>query len=124
MAFIITTTDIRSNCPTSLADPAIQALIDFVSQADTCLDSSVIPDPTQRLLKVYAVCHMLTMQSGGGVKSESDMDGESVTFANVFSKAGLGGSHYGSLLSMMPGYSCIAALLDNARRSFKVVNYS
>lgn len=123
MAVIITVTEVREICATNASDTAIQILIDFVDQADDCLDLNQVPEETQRVLKLYTVCHMLTMQDGGSVKSERDMDGESVTFGKAFDKDGLGATSYGSLIQSMPGYSCIAALIDKPRRYFNVVNY-
>ena len=123
MAYTITIEDVKNIYFGSAGDAAIQMVIDFVDLADDCLDSSGSPDAAQRLLKIYACAHMLTVQDGGGVSSESDMDGESVTFANVFNKAGLGMSQYGAMIKGMDGYSCIAAIMDNPSRSFHVVNY-
>ncbi len=86
MAYTITIEDVKNIYFGSAGDAAIQMVIDFVDLADDCLDSSGSPDAAQRLLKIYACAHMLTVQDGGGVSSESDMDGESVTFANVSAK--------------------------------------
>lgn len=122
MAVTITASDVNDFYPSGASDAVINSLIAFIDQADTCLDANDIADETQKLLKIYAVCHMLTMQSGGGVKSETDMDGESVTFANAFDKEGLLGSPWGSMLRSMPGYSCIAALIDLPKRSVAILN--
>lgn len=124
MAVTITPEDINDFYPSGASDAVINALIAFVSQSDACLDSSGIPDEAQKLIKTYAVCHMLTMQLGGGVKSESDMDGESVTFANSFSKQGLLGSSWGSMLRSMPGYECVSGLIDKPARSSAILNAS
>lgn len=123
MAHVITISDVQTVYQGGAGSSAIQSVIDFVDLADACLDSSGVEDAAQRLIKIYAACHMLTVQDGGGVTSESDMDGESVSFANVFNKAGLGMSQYGALIGGMSGYNCIAAIMDKPRRSFKVVNY-
>jgi hypothetical protein len=122
MAVTITPADVNDFYPSGASDEVINALIVFVDQADACLDSSSIPAVTQKLVKVYAVCHMLTMQSGGGVKSESDMDGESVTFAQAFSGQGLLGSPWGAMLRVMPGYECISGLIDKPARSSAILN--
>jgi hypothetical protein len=122
MAITITPSDINDFYPSGASDAVINSLIAFIDQADTCLDASGVSDDTQKLVKIYAVCHMLTMQSGGGVKSESDMDGESVTFGNAFDKNGLAGSAWGSMLGSMDGYSCIAGLIDKPRRSSGILN--
>lgn len=122
MAVTITPGDVNDFYPSGASDAVINALIAFIDQANACLDANGIPDETQKLLKIYAVCHMLTMQYGGGVKSERDMDGESVTFSNAFDKEGLLGSPWGSMIASMPGYSCIAALIDKPRRSAAILN--
>lgn len=122
MAVVITAAEVNDFYPSGASDAVINSLIAFIDQADACLDASGISDETQKLVKIYAVCHMLTMQSGGGVKSESDMDGESVTFASTFDKQGLAGSPWGSMLGSMDGYSCIAAIIDKPRRSSAILN--
>lgn len=122
MAYILTVSDVKTAYIGGASDAAIQNVIDFVALADECLDLNNVDQVVQRLLKTYAVSHMLSVQDGGAVRSESDMDGESVTFANVFNRAGLGMSQYGALIGGMDGYKCIAAIMDKPRRSFKVVN--
>ncbi len=122
MAITITPSDINDFYPSGASDAVINSLIAFIDQADACLDANGVSDDTQKLVKIYAVCHMLTMQGGGGVKSESDMDRESVTFGNAFDKNGLAGSPWGSMLGSMDGYSCIAALIDKPRRSSGILN--
>ena len=91
MAITITKTDVVNICPeaASVSDGAIQMYIDLVSQADACLDSSSVPDAVQLFLKTSAVCHFISRASGGVVKSESDMDGASVTF-DVYKVDGYG----------------------------------
>lgn len=122
MAAVITAADVNDFYPSGASDAVINSLIAFIDQADTCLDSSGISSDTQKLVKIYAVCHMLTMQFGGGVKSESDMDGESVTFGNAFDKEGLLSTAWGSMLRSMDGYSCIAALIDKPKRTSAILN--
>ena len=82
MAAYITITDINNICPesTTVSNSALQLYIDRVGQADACLDSNQVPEVEQKFLKLSAVCHMLMRSTGGAIKSESDMDGASVTF--------------------------------------------
>lgn len=82
MAAILTISDIKAMCPeaASVADSTLQMYIDVVAQADTCLDTGSVPDSVQLFLKANAVCHYVARSQGGTVKSESDMDGASVTF--------------------------------------------
>lgn len=122
MAYTITVTDVNNTADLNTSDENIRCIIDLIDLADECLDLNQVPLEAQKLAKIYAVLHMIQMQQGGGVRSESDMDGESVTFARSFSKQGLGGSPFGQLLSNMQGYSCIARVIDRPRRSFNTVN--
>lgn len=82
MAETITIADVKDFCPeaSTLSDAAIQRYIDFVSQADACLDANSAPAATQQLLKLSAICHSITRKSGGQVKSERDFQGASITF--------------------------------------------
>ena len=82
MAYPISIQDINDICPESEAinDGVIQMYIDTVAQADACLDASLVPNSVQKFLKSSAVCHLIARSTGGTVKSESDMDGASVTF--------------------------------------------
>ena len=82
MAFTVTITDVENLCPAaaSVADDTIQMYIDVVAQADACLDGASVPDTVQKFLKTSAVCHYIARSQGGTVKSESDMDGASISF--------------------------------------------
>lgn len=82
MAVVILIKDVNDFCAESegLSDIAVQVYIDMVSDADACLDASLVSDVVQRFLKLNAVCHYITKANGGQVKSETDMDGASVSF--------------------------------------------
>ena len=60
MAYTLIVEDVKSIYTGAASDAAIQSVIDFVALADDCLDSNSIPDAAQKLLKTYAVSHMLT----------------------------------------------------------------
>jgi hypothetical protein len=111
MAAIITIQDVQDFYPNTLSNNMISRLIDFVSAADTCLDANAVPEAAQELLKLLAVAHLLSVQSGGDVKSETDMDGASVTFRDIKSS-----SPFIDQLRSMPGYSCIQSLVDKPKR--------
>ncbi len=111
MAATITTQDVNNFYPNSVDDAIVQIYIDTVAQADTCLDNNSVSDPQQKLLKLNAVAHLLSMQQGGGVKSEQDMDGESVTFRD--SKYA---SSYLETLRGLEGYTCVQPYVDKPKR--------
>lgn len=117
----ITIDEVKEVIPTEVSDSIIQALICFIDQADTCLESNSVPDATQKILKLYAVAHMLTMQSGGQVKSESDMDGASVSYNVGNYEKGLSSSEYGNMVKSMDTYGCISALLSKPQRFVGVI---
>ena len=74
MAATITPQDVKDFYPNGLPDSVIQRYIDVLAQADACLDANNVSEPQQALVKLYAIASLITMQQGGGVKSESDMD--------------------------------------------------
>lgn len=117
MAATITIADVRGFYPNSLPDSLVQIYIDTVAQADACLDSNGISEPQQKLVKLYAVAHLITMQTGGAVKSEGDMDGESVTF-----KESRGDSTFIDQLRGMSGYKCLQPFIDKPRRYAAILN--
>jgi len=116
MAAIITIQDVRDFFPTSAPDSVVNRYIALMAQADTCLDANNVPEVSQELLKLTAIAHLLTVQQGGGVKSETDMDGASVTFRD--SK---GQSPYIEQLRSMQGYSCVQSIIDKPKRFAAVV---
>ena len=116
MAAILTIDDVRNVIETGASDHQIQMLINFVDQADACLDAAGVPCETQLLLKSYAVAHLLTMQSGGQVKSERDMDGASVSYSVPQGGYGLSATNYGQMILSMVGSDCIEDLIDKPQR--------
>lgn len=113
MAAIITIQDVKDFAPTSVPDSVINRYIALLATADQCLDEKGVPQPSQELVKLYAIAHMLTMQQGGGVKSETDMDGASVTFAGMSQS---GETSYLEQLKSLDGYGCVKAIVNNSRQ--------
>jgi len=110
MAEIITVTDVNDFCEesTALSDSAVQVYIDMVDQADECLDLNLVSAAVQRFLKLNAVCHYITKGSGGQVRSESDMDGASVTFETYKTDGyGLASTSFGQNI-LSTGNQCFA----------------
>lgn len=117
MAATITIQQVKDFANTGVADSIIQIYIDMLAQADQCLDASGISEPQQMILKLTAVSYLLTMQTGGGIKSETDMDGESVTFKDSKSS-----SNSLDLLRGLDGYSCISPYIDKPKRYAASIN--
>lgn len=114
MAFPITVTDVRDLCPQAagVSDSKIQVYIDLVNQVDACLDGGSVPDSVQKFLKTSAVCHYLVRGMGGTVKSESDMDGASVTFDTYkVGGYGLSSTTFGQDI-LSSGYQSCFAFMD------------
>lgn len=113
MAAIISIQDVNDFYASGKSDMVVQSVIDMIDGADACLDGAGIPEAQQRLLKVYACCHQLTMMSGGQVKSESSMTGDSVSY-HAATGTGLAASNWGAMMKSMPGADCIEALLNKS----------
>ena len=120
MAFPLTITDVENLCPAaaSVNDDTIQMYIDVVSQADACLDGANVPDEVQKFLKSNAVCHYISRSQGGTVKSESDMDGASVTFDTYkVDGYGLSSTIFGQKV-LTSGYQSCFAFMDSRPSRF------
>lgn len=113
MPAIITIQDVNDFQATGKSDFAVQSVIDMIDGADACLDGAGIPEAQQKLLKIYAVQHQLTLMSGGQVKSESTMTGDSVSY-HAATGTGLAASNWGAMMKSMPGADCIEALLNKS----------
>ena len=113
MSVYITIGDIAAFYGAEAPTQVIQSIIDVVDGANACLDGAGISDAQQKLLKIYAVCHQLTMQSGGQVKSASSMTGDSISY-NAASGAGIGASNWGVMMKSMPGSDCVEAIFNKS----------
>lgn len=113
MAAIISIQDVNDFQATGKSDFVVQSVIDMIDGADSCLDGAGIPEAQQVLLKIYAVQHQLTLMSGGQVKSESSMTGDSVSY-HAATGTGLTSSNWGAMMKAMPGADCIEALLNKS----------
>jgi hypothetical protein len=114
MAAIISTQDVNDFYYSGKSDFVIQSVIQFIDGADDCLDAAGISEDQQTLLKIYAVCHQLTLMSGGQVTSERAMTGDSVSYAAPATSTGLGSTSWGAMLKSMPGSDCIETLLNKS----------
>lgn len=107
----ITVQDVKDFYPNSLPDSVILRYINMFAQADQCMDDNGIDTFSQEIVKLTAIAHMLSIQQGGTVVSETDMDGASVRF-----KESKGSTQYIDQLRSLPGYSCISRFIDKPRR--------
>ena len=114
MAAIISPQDVNEFFYSGKTDFVIQSVIQFIDGADACLDGAGVPEDQQMLLKIYAVCHQLTLMSGGQITSERAMTGDSVSYAAPAAANGLGSTSWGAMLKSMPGSDCIEALLNKS----------
>lgn len=112
MAALITVEDVNAFYSSGKPDIVVQSVIDFISTADACLDGAGISDEQQKLLKIYACCHQLTLMNGGQVTAERSMTGDSVSYAAPAAAKGLDSTSWGMMLKSMPGASCIESILN------------
>lgn len=115
MAAVITANDVTHGFSTTVPHDEIELLIEVVSAADDCLDANSVPESKQKILKIYAVRHMLTMQANSGagiVKSRTAPSGASQSFA-TWQGQGVQGTSYGALLKQLDVYGCVVSILEN-----------
>lgn len=106
----ITVAEVKEIISTSLPDSVIEAFIGVVDGADVCLEGQGIPDATIKVMKQYAVAHMIETSNRGDVKSQGAPSGASRSFRDG---KGLAGTQYGMTLQQMPAYFCIESIIDN-----------
>lgn len=113
MAITLTTEEVKQFCPAAggLADGDIDMYIGVVARADQCLDAAQVDDDTQRLLKLNAICHLLTKKMGGQVKSQSDFEGASISWEVYQAKGyGLSSTTFGQQIKSLDFSRCFAFL--------------
>lgn len=119
MAATITVSDVKSGYPTTVSDAEIELLIEVVDGADACLDGAAVPESKQKILKIYAVRHMLQLQANGGkgsVRSHSAPSGASQSFSSWQQGTGVESTQFGSLLKQLDTSGCIVGLIENGQR--------
>lgn len=115
MAVVITAEDLEGYGITG--PPALIAdLIAVMSQADDCLDANGVPEATQRLLKVYAIGHLVTQSSGGQIKSQTAPSGASRSFSTPTE-----GTGWLDMLKGMDAHGCMIGLVERKRPVFIAV---
>lgn len=119
MAKVILVSNVNTFCPAteSMSPQAIQVYIDMVSEADACLDASGVSLPMQQFLKLNAVCHYAMKSLGGNIKSETDMDGASVSFDTYKADGyGLESTTFGQAIKSSPHSDCFAFMDTQTNR--------
>lgn len=110
MAVTITLEEVKAFGVTA-PDVLIEAWIDLLTDADACLDARNVSDNTQRLLKLYAIGHMGTLNAGGQIRSQSAPSGASRSFA-VPTGQGINSTTHGATLKSLDRYGCIVGMLE------------
>lgn len=113
MAALITVQNVNDFYDSGKPDIVVQSVIDFISTLDAQLDAANIPASTQKLLKIYACCHQLTLQSGGQVKSAGAMTGDSISYQTANGQ-GLLATNWGMMLKGMQGAEIIESLFNKS----------
>jgi len=111
----ITVFDVIDLTETNLDPKAIMIFIKMVDAADTCLNAQGLTDDQIKGLKLFCVAHLVTASEGGQVKSETDMDGASASYA-VPTGTGFDSTTFGMMAKTLAGFDCISALFDKPRR--------
>jgi hypothetical protein len=115
MAVVITAADVKNGFSTVVPDDEIGLLISIVAEADACLDAALVPDDRQRILKIYAVRHMLAMQANNGqgvLTGRTAPSGASQSFS-AWKGVGVNATPYGNLLKQLDKNGCLVALIEN-----------
>lgn len=117
MAASITVSDVKAGYSTEVPDDEIGLLIQAADQADACLDGSGVPEEKQKLLKLLAVRHMLSLIEGSG-RGKAISEGASGAFRSfgAWQGQGLGSTRFGAMLLQLDSTGCVSNLLSNSQR--------
>lgn len=105
----ISEAEVKAFCPAAngLSSADIQMYISVSGRADACLDASQVDEATQRLLKLSAICHLLTKKYGGQVSQQRDFDGASVSWAQYAATGyGLASTTFGQTIKSLDLTGC------------------
>ncbi len=112
--YTITAAEVKSGVQSGASDAEIAALIVWASKADACLDGAGIDADTGKLLKLYAIRHILTMTANAGqgqVTSQTSASGAARSF-KAFDGASLAGTAFGAMLQEMDVSGCVSGLFS------------
>ncbi len=115
MAAVIVYAEVINGYPTTVPQDEVEMLIEVVNLADACLDGASVPESKQKILKLYAVRHMLQMQANAGkgsITSQHAPSGAAQSFA-AWRGVGVNGTSYGAMLNQLDSSGCIVGILEN-----------
>lgn len=101
--------DVTDFCPPagSLSSAALQRYVDMANLTEACLVGKGADESIIEFLQLSLVCHLITKQFGGQVKSQSDFEGASVTFETYQTKGyGLESTTFGQNILSSAYYDC------------------
>jgi hypothetical protein len=121
MAVAITSSEVKAGFSTTVVDAEIDQLIIFINGADICLDKNLVSDNNAKLLKIYGVRHLLTLQANAGlgtVKSQGAPSGASRSFNSVSGATEeILSTFYGKTIKQMDKFGCLPRLLRGEARA-------
>ena len=115
MAAVIAYEEVVNGFTTSVSEDEVNLLIEIIDEADLCLDGAGVSESRQRILKMYAVRHMLFMQANGGrgnLTSQHAPSGASQSWS-AWRGVGVNASPYGASLKQLDSSRCIVGLLES-----------
>ena len=106
MTIVITASDVKEFCSTSLSDAAIDALICVVQdKMGECAESSYSECVAKQVL-IYATCHLIESQKGGSVTQKRAANGASISTEQYGTGEGVKSTPSGRLLIMIDSAGC------------------
>lgn len=105
-------TTVKNLLPSATTEQ-IQIYLTLVEQADSCLEN--YPAEVADLAKALAIAHMLTLNGGGQVTSESTRTGASASYA-VNQGKGILSTNFGQQLAALPAYACLKSFIGQPER--------
>lgn len=102
----------------SATQDTVDMYIDLFDDALVCL--ATYPQSVQDLTIALAIAHMITMSSGGQVKSEKTRTGASASYG-TWTGQGLLSTTFGQQLNGLPSGKCVINLFSQPQRFFKSV---
>ena len=103
---LVSVSDVKSFCKTSLPDAAIEALICVVQDKMGECAQDAYSECVAKLVLTYAVCHLIESQKGGSTKSKRAANGASVTIEQYGTGEGLKSTPSVRLLLMIDSAGC------------------
>ena len=102
----------------NITQSEIDVYLPLFDDADVCLSN--YSESIQVLTKALAICHMVMMNQGGQVTSESTRTGASASYS-VWTGKGLESTQYGQQLNGLPSAQCVINLFSKPQRFIKGV---